>query len=130
MINDPIAEMLTRVRNGYMVEKPEVMVPHSNIKAKIIEILAKHGYVESYSVEGEGKEKRINLKLKYYKGKPAVTKIVRVSKPGRRVYQKGKKLPRVVSGMGLAIVSTSKGVMIAQDAKKQNLGGEIICKIW
>lgn len=129
MQTDPIADMLSRIRNGYLARKSEVLVPYSALLAKIAEILVRDGYLEKTEVEGKGK-RQLKLQLKYLDGRPAATKLLRVSKPGRRIYQGFKKLPRVIGGLGLAIVSTSKGVMTAEDAKKIGLGGEVICQVW
>ena len=130
MLTDAIADMLTRIRNGYLAKKAEVVAPYSKIKAKTVDILMGHELLEKAEIKGKGKDKHIKMFLKYTDGKPAITKIMRVSRPGRRVYQKSKDLPLVLSGLGIAIVSTSRGIMIAKEAKKENLGGEVICQVW
>lgn len=130
MSTDPIADMLTRIRNGYLVKKSQVSVPYSKIKAELAGLLVKNNFLEKITLEGKGKDREIKLDLKYLKNKPAITKIVRISRPGRRVYQKRKDLRQVISGLGRAVISTSKGIMTAKQARKENLGGEIICKVW
>lgn len=132
MNTDPIADMLTRIRNGYHAHKHEVMVPYSKAKAAIIAVLVAEGFLaESERVE-EGKSgfPEIKLKLKYVGGRPAVTDIARVSKPSHRTYTKKAELPTIQSGYGIAIVSTSKGVMTNRQARQAGVGGELICTIW
>lgn len=130
MQTDPIADMLTRIRNGYLVKKSQIEVPYSRIKEEIGQLLEREHFLEKVTVAGEGKEKHLSLQLRYEAGQPAVTKVRRISKPGRRVYCSSQELPRVLSGLGIAIVTTAKGVMTAREAKKQNLGGEVICYVW
>jgi small subunit ribosomal protein S8 len=132
--NDPIADMLTRVRNALMARHHEVPVPRSKIKVEIARVLKEEGYIEAYSVGDETPIPIINIKLKYYgsrrERRPVITKIQRVSKPGRRVYRKRFELPIVLSGTGIAIVTTPRGVMTAQQARKQGFGGEVLCYVW
>ena len=132
--NDPIADMLTRVRNALMARHREVPVPRSKIKVEIARILKEEGYIEDYSVGDESPVPMINIKLKYYgsrrERRPVITKLQRVSKPGRRVYRKRSELPIVLSGTGIAIITTPSGVMTAQQARKQGLGGEVLCYVW
>lgn len=130
MVSDPIADMLTRIRNGYMAKKNKVNVPFSNIKQKLAEILVKEGFLAGCQTAQEGKEKSLILRLAYKEDNPAVTQLKRVSKPGQRVYQTADRLPRVLSGLGIAIVSTSGGLMTAREARKKNLGGEVVCEVW
>jgi small subunit ribosomal protein S8 len=130
MLTDPIADMLTRIRNGYLVKKSQVELPYSRVKEAILNLLHQEEFVESVAVDGEGKDKRITVGLKYDHKLPAVTKIRRISKPGQRVYRRSQDLPQVLSGQGLAIVTTPKGIMTAKQARKQNLGGEVICYVW
>lgn len=131
MITDPIADMLTRIRNGYLARKERVLVPYSGFKHNIAEILVKLNYLEKLEVEKEDKvAKNLMITLKYKNGVPAVTAIDRVSKPGLRIYGGKKKLPRVLSGMGEALVTTSQGLMTAGEARKKNLGGEVILKVY
>lgn len=129
-MNDPIADMLTRIRNAISVNRDEVFVPFSNIKMRIAEILKAEGYIIDLEKQEGPRGEKIRLQLKYQEGRPAISVLERVSKPGRRVYAKRVDIQRVLEGMGISVVSTSKGVMSDKDARKQKLGGEIICKIW
>ena len=128
MLTDPIADMLSRIRNGYLARKERVEVPYSKIKMNIAKILTKHKFLTGLKIKG--KEKHLELSLNYEKGEPVLSKIVRVSRPGRRVYQQNKNLSKTLSGLGITIISTSKGVMTIKEARKQHLGGEIICQAW
>ncbi len=134
MYSDPIADMLTRIRNALLAKHPSVPVPHSKLKEEIARILKEEGYIEDYEVGGDKPASMIHIRLKYYgdrrHSRPVITGIERVSKPGRRVYNKSRDLPWVLSGMGIAIVSTSQGIMTAQQARRKGLGGEVICKVW
>ena len=134
MTNDPIADMLTRVRNALMVGKPTVEIPLSKIKVEIARILKEEGYIEEYAILEATPVNMISLQLKYYgarrERKPVITNIERISKPGRRVYRGRKDLPRVMSGIGIAIVTTPKGVMTAQQARRERTGGEVLCYVW
>ena len=128
---DPIGDMLTRIRNGQMRTLNNIDVPYSNFRSKILEVLKKEGYIIDFQInEGKNKIKSILVKLKYYEGQPVIKEIKRISKPGRRVYSRATSIPKVLNGLGLAILSTSKGVMSDTDAIKNNLGGEIICRIF
>ncbi|MFA6215019.1 MAG: 30S ribosomal protein S8 [Patescibacteria group bacterium] len=131
---DPIADMLTRIRNAMAVRKPEVVLPFSKIKLTIAEILLKRNYikkVEKISKGTNGKNfDEIKIVLKYLGKEPAITNLKRISKPGRRVYKTKDELPVVLNNLGIAIVSTSHGVMTNFEAKKKNLGGELICEIY
>ena len=131
-MTDPIADMLTRIRNGLSAEHDTVAIPASKMKVEIARILKQEGYINGYSVEGEtAKEKTITVELKYGPDKEKViTGLKRISKPGLRVYAKGDNVPRVLNGLGIAIISTSKGLMTDRDARKQNLGGEVIAYVW
>ena len=132
--NDPIADMLTRIRNALARGKPAVIVPVSTIKIEIARILKEEGYIEDFSVGDENPVPYITVQLKYFGSrrdrKPVITKLQRISKPGRRVYRKRKELPIVLSGTGIAIVTTPKGVMTAQQARRSGVGGEVLCYIW
>lgn len=123
---DPISDMLTRIRNAYAVNKESVCFEDSKLKSAVLEILAANGFVDSF----EKTEKNICVALKYTDGKPAIESIDRVSKPGRRMYVKKDAIPTVLSGRGIVVISTSKGLMTGEDAKKQQLGGELICKVY
>lgn len=134
MVSDPIADMLTRIRNALMVGKPTVSIPHSKMKAEIARILTDEGYIEGYEVGDEKPVRMINIQLKYYGSRrmrrPVITNLSRVSKPGRRVYRSRRDLPRVLSGTGIAIMTTPKGVMTAQQARRERVGGEVLCYVW
>jgi small subunit ribosomal protein S8 len=127
---DPIADMLTRIRNALAVRQEEVRMPHSKIKQSVAEILAANKYIVGTSVEGEGIEKSLVLQIMGAELSSPITEIKRVSKPGRRVYAKVKDIPTIKQGRGLVIVSTSKGVMTGADARTQKLGGEVLCQIY
>jgi len=128
---DPIGDMLTRIRNGQMRSLNKINIPFSNFRLKILEILKKEGYIIDFNIDnGKQKIKFLSVDLKYYEGQPVIKEIKRVSKPGRRVYSRATSIPKVLNGLGLAILSTSKGVMSDTDAIKNNLGGEIICKVF
>jgi len=131
-MTDPIADMLTRIRNGLHAEHDTVVIPASKMKVEIARILKQEGYINGYKVEGEtAKEKTITVELKYGPEKQKViTGLKRISKPGLRVYAKGDNVPRVLNGLGIAIISTSKGLMTDRDARKQNLGGEVVAYVW
>ncbi|BAJ63052.1 MULTISPECIES: 30S ribosomal protein S8 [Anaerolinea] len=136
-VNDPIADMLTRIRNGIMAGHAMVAMPSSKIKVEIARILKEEGYIEDYEVAEEAENsarKVLRLKLKYVgerrQRKPVITGLERVSKPGRRIYTPKSEIPWVLSGMGIAILSTPKGVMTGQQARKLGVGGEILCKVW
>jgi small subunit ribosomal protein S8 len=135
-INDPIADMLTRIRNGLMSNHTVVAMPSSNIKAEIARILREEGYIEEYEVDNGSKpsHKILRVHLKYVgdrrQKRPVITEIRRVSKPGRRIYTQKRDIPWVLSGMGISILSTPKGVMTGKSARKNGVGGEILCKVW
>jgi small subunit ribosomal protein S8 len=123
--------MLTRIRNGQMRSLNKINIPFSNFRLKILEVLKKEGYIIDFNIDnGKQKIKFLSVDLKYYEGRAVIKEIKRVSKPGRRVYSKATSIPKVLNGLGLAILSTSKGVMSDSDAIKNNLGGEIICKVF
>ena len=134
MYSDPIADMLTRIRNGLMAGKTVVEIPSSKFKTEIARVLQEEGYIEAYGTETSGSFPILNVTLKYYGNRrnrrSVITGLERVSKPGRRVYSGSKDLPWVLSGMGVAIVSTSQGVMTAQDARRKGIGGEVLCQVW
>tara|TARA_Y100001970_G_scaffold281334_1_gene391875 strand:+ start:1889 stop:2287 length:399 start_codon:yes stop_codon:yes gene_type:complete len=128
---DPIGDMLTRIRNGQMRSLTKIVIPFSNFRLKILEVLKKEGYIINFNIsDDKNKIKSILVDLKYYEGQPVIKEIKRISKPGRRVYSRADSIPRVLNGLGLAILSTSKGVMSDTEAVKNNLGGEIICRIF
>ena len=127
---DPVRDMLTRIRNGQMRSLNNIKIPFSNFRQKILEVLKKEGYIINFKVDEEKKLKFLSVDLKYYEGQPVIKEIKRVSKPGRRVYSRADSIPKVLNGLGVAILSTSKGVMSDSEAVKNNIGGEIICRIF
>ena len=129
-MNDPIADLLTRIRNAYAAGHAQVAISMSRVKQMVAQILAKNGYVSKVTVVGKDKDRQLTIDLKYIQQMPAITGVKRVSKPGRRVYKGKTGLPRILSGAGMAIVSTSQGMMSGQDAKKRGLGGEIVAIVW
>lgn len=128
-MSDPIADMLTRVRNAQMAGHEQVVVPGSKLKKALLDVMAQEGYIQGYDVLDNGGKPELVIKLKYYQGKPVIEEIKRVSRPGLRVYKKKDELPKVMGGLGIAIVSTSKGVMTDHQARKAGLGGEVICTV-
>ena len=130
-LSDPIGDMFTRIRNGQMRSLNSVDVPASNCRSKILEVLKTEGYISNYILEKSEKNKKtLKVSLKYFEGIPVIKEIKRVSKPGRRIYSKATSIPKIQNGLGLAILSTPKGVMSDNDARKNNLGGEIICRVF
>ena len=128
---DPIGDMFSRIRNGQMRSLNKIEIPFSSFRSKILEVLKKEGYIINFKTsEDKDKIKFILVDLKYYEGQPVIKDIKRISKPGRRVYSKASSIPKVLNGLGLAILSTSKGVMSDSEATKNNLGGEIICRVF
>ena len=130
-LTDPIGDMFSRIRNGQMRSLDSINIPSSNFRKNILKILKEEGYIKDYYIE-KTENNKINLKinLKYYEGDPVIKEIKRISKPGRRVYSRANSIPRVMNGLGLAILSTPKGVMTDSEAKKNNIGGEIICQVF
>jgi small subunit ribosomal protein S8 len=127
-MSDPIADMLTRIRNAQMAEKSNVKMPFSNVKKAIAQVLIDEGYIDGMSVVGETEKKpELELSLKYYSGRPVIEKIERVSRPGLRIYKGAQDIPSVMNGLGVAIVSTPKGVMTDRRARKTGIGGEVLC---
>ena len=128
---DPIGDMITRIRNGQMRLLSKVLIPSSKYRAKILDVLKQEGYISDYKISGEASKKSsISIDLKYYNGLPVIKEIKRISKPGRRIYAKASSIPKIQNGLGLAIVSTSKGIMTDNDARNKNIGGEIICRVF
>ncbi len=130
-LTDPIGDMFSRIRNGQWRSLNSVGIPSSNFRKNILKILKDEGYIQDFYIE-KLENNRINLKinLKYYEGDPVIKEIKRISKPGRRVYSRANSIPKVMNGLGLAILSTPKGVMSDTDARKNNLGGEVICRVF
>lgn len=130
-ITDPIADMLTRIRNANMVSHETVEIPSSKLKVELAKLLQSEGFIEEYYLKDSGKFKILVIKLKYdEKHKPVISKLERISRPGLRNYCKAKNLPKVLGGMGVAIVSTSKGLLTDRKARKENIGGEVLCYVY
>ena len=129
-ITDPIADMLTRIRNACSAKLPVVNIPASNLKQEIARVLKEKGFIKKYVVVEDGKQGIIKVLLRYTDGVPAIQGIQRVSRPGLRRYSNVETLPRVLNGLGYAILSTSQGVMTDHEARKQKVGGEVLCKVW
>tara|TARA_B100001105_G_C22263230_1_gene387696 strand:+ start:277 stop:675 length:399 start_codon:yes stop_codon:yes gene_type:complete len=128
---DPIGDMITRIRNAQMRLLKNVIIPSSKFRAKILDVLKQEGYILDYKILPDDKNKgSFSVNLKYTDGLPVIKEIKRVSKPGRRIYAKATSIPKIQNGLGLAIVSTSKGIMTDNDARNKNIGGEIICRIF
>jgi len=129
-MTDPLGDMLTRIRNAQMRKMSKVSTPASKLRERVLDVLAAEGYIRGYaSVEAEGKNE-LEIELKYYDGQPVIRTIERISKPGRRVYASVQNLPRVANGLGVSILSTPKGVMADHEAREQNVGGEILCRVF
>jgi small subunit ribosomal protein S8 len=126
-MTDPIADMLTRIRNGQKARMVSVSMPASKAKEAVAKVLQDEGYITSYSTEGEGAASTLNVELKYFDGVPVIERIQRASKPGLRIYRGQKDLPKVLGGLGVAIVSTSAGVMSDRQAREKGIGGEVLC---
>lgn len=130
-MTDPIADMLIRIKNALMARHKKVIIPASKIKLEIARILKEEGYIEDYQFIDEKPQGKIEITLKYdEKKRPVIAGVKRVSKPGRRVYMGYRKLPKVLDGLGIAIVSTSQGIMTDYEARKRRIGGEVLCEIW
>jgi len=129
-ITDPVADMLTRIRNAVMVSHDDVLVPLSRVKLPIAKILKEEGFISDYEVLRGKPEPMIKIRLKYVNGQPALLGLERASKPGLRVYAGKREIPRVYGGLGIAIVSTPKGIMTGQEAWRRHLGGEVLCYVW
>ncbi len=131
MLTDPIADMLTRIRNAQMAEHRQVKIPASKLKLQIAEILKQEGYINDYHVEKDNVQGTIVIELRYLPGgEKAIQGLKRISKPGRRIYMGYRELPKVRNGLGIAIISTSKGLMTDYQAKKEKVGGEVLCYVW
>ncbi|AFZ82995.1 MAG: 30S ribosomal protein S8 [Candidatus Kinetoplastibacterium crithidii] len=128
-MSDPIADMLTRIRNAQQADKLTVSMPSSNIKMAIAAVLKEEGYVDNFQIKGVVSKPELEITLKYYAGRPVIEKIDRVSRPGLRVYKKSVGIPQVMNGLGIAIVSTSRGVMTDRKARANGVGGEILCYV-
>ena len=129
-MSDPISDMLTRIRNAQLAEKTTVAMPSSKLKVAIAEVLKDEGYVDGYSVvAGESGKPTLEIGLKYYSGRPVIEKIQRISRPGLRIYKGSEDIPKVMNGLGIAIVSTSKGLMTDRKARANGIGGEVLCVV-
>lgn len=129
-MSDPISDMLTRIRNAQMAEKSSVVMPSSKLKVAIAEVLKDEGYIDGFNVvKGEGGKATLEIGLKYYGGRPVIERIQRVSRPGLRIYKGSSDIPKVMNGLGIAIVSTSKGLMTDRKARANGVGGEVLCVV-
>ena len=129
-LSDPIGDMIARIKNAQMRNNKIVELPSSNFKVKISEVLKSEGYIVDFKINDVEKKPTLSINLKYHSGNPVISTIERVSKPGRRIFSSAESLPKVNNGLGIAIISTPKGVMTDIDARKQRIGGEIICKVF
>ena len=129
-LTDPLGDMLTRIRNGQRARKDSVLTPASKLRARVLDVLQREGYIRGYSDEQMGPAAGIRIELKYFEGQPAIKHVARVSKPGRRVYSGSKELPIVRNGLGITIVSTPRGVLSDAEARDQNVGGEILAEVF
>ena len=129
-LTDPLGDMLTRIRNGQRARKDSVLTPASKLRARVLDVLQREGYIRGYSEEQMGPAAGIRIELKYFEGQPAIKHVARVSKPGRRVYSGSKELPTIRNGLGITIVSTPKGVLSDAEARVQNVGGEVLAEVF
>lgn len=128
-MSDPIADMLTRIRNAQMVEKSSVVMPSSKLKIAIAQVLKDEGYIDGFAIQGETAKPELQIELKYYAGRPVIERLERVSRPGLRIYKGRHDLPQVMNGLGVAIVTTPKGVMTDRKARAAGIGGEVLCYV-
>ena len=129
-LTDPLGDMLTRIRNGQRARKDSVLTPASKLRARVLDVLQREGYIRGYSAEDLGPARGIRIELKYFEGQPAIRHLARISKPGRRVYSGATELPRIRNGLGITIVSTPKGVLSDAEAREQNVGGEVLAEVF
>ncbi|MEX0953770.1 MAG: 30S ribosomal protein S8 [Rhizobiaceae bacterium] len=130
-LSDPLGDMLTRIRNAYGRKKTKVSTPASRLRARVLDVMKSEGYIRDYAqIDFDNGKSEIEIELKYFEGEPVIREIARVSKPGRRVYASVKSIPQVANGLGIAILSTPKGVMADHEAREQNVGGEVLCQIF
>ncbi len=129
MMTDPISDMLTRIRNAQTANKVTVHMPASGIKTAIAKVLKEEGYIEDYSADQESAKPLLEVKLKYHQGRPVISKLRRVSRPGLRIYKSADELPSILGGLGVAIISTSKGIMTDRSARQAGVGGEVLCAV-
>jgi small subunit ribosomal protein S8 len=129
-MTDPLGDLLTRIRNGQQARKDSIMTPASKLRARVLDVLQREGYIRGYREEELAGHAGLRIELKYFEGQPAIKHIARVSKPGRRVYSGSKELPRVRNGLGITIVSTPRGVLSDAEAREQNAGGEVLAEVF
>ena len=129
-LTDPLGDMLTRIRNGQRAKKDSILSPASKLRARVLEVLQREGYIRGYSEDATGLHPQLRIELKYFEGEPAIKHVARVSKPGRRVYSGSKELPIVRNGLGITIVSTPRGVLSDAEARAQNVGGEVLAEVF
>ena len=129
-LTDPLGDMLTRIRNGQQARKDSVLTPASKLRARVLDVLQREGYIRGYAAEAVDGHDGLRIELKYFEGQPAIRHVARVSKPGRRVYSGSKELPRVRNGLGITIVSTPKGVLSDAEAREANVGGEVLAEVF
>ena len=129
-MTDPLGDMLTRIRNGQQARKDSILTPASKLRANVLDVLQREGYIRGYSEEELAGQKGLRIELKYFEGQPAIKHVARVSKPGRRVYSGSQELPRVRNGLGITIVSTPRGVLSDAEAREQNVGGEVLAEVF
>ncbi len=131
LLNDPLGDMLTRIRNGQRASLPTVMSPASKLRARVLDVLKREGYIRSYSQRDLGSNKNeLSIELKYHEGEPVIREVKRISRPGRRVYSSVQDLPRIYNGLGISILSTPRGVMSDGEARAANVGGEVLCMVF
>jgi small subunit ribosomal protein S8 len=129
-LTDPLGDMLTRIRNGQRAKKDSVLSPASKLRARVLEVLQREGYIRGFAEDATGRHPALRIELKYFEGEPAIKHVARVSKPGRRVYSGSKELPVIRNGLGITIVSTPRGVLSDAEARAQNVGGEVLAEVF
>jgi small subunit ribosomal protein S8 len=129
-MTDPLGDMLTRIRNGQQAKKDSVLTPASKLRANVLEVLKREGFIRGFSADESSKHPPLRIELKYFEGEPAIKHVARVSKPGRRIYSGSRELPTVRNGLGITIVSTPKGVLSDNEARAQNVGGEVLAEVF
>ena len=129
-LTDPLGDLLTRIRNGQRAKKDSVLSPASKLRARVLEVLQREGYIRGFSEDATGQHPALRIELKYFEGEPAIKHVARVSKPGRRVYSGSKELPVIRNGLGITIVSTPRGVLSDAEARAQNVGGEVLAEVF
>ena len=129
-MTDPLGDMLTRIRNGQQARKDSILTPASKLRSHVLDVLQREGYIRGYSEEQIAGQRGLRIELKYFEGQPAIRHVVRVSKPGRRVYSGASDLPRIRNGLGMSIVSTPRGVLSDAEARDQNVGGEVLAEVF